>query len=157
MRVGIGYDIHKLIVSNVSDFKLAGISIPFEKRCVAHSDGDVAFHALIDALFGAAALGDIGTHFPDTDPKYKNADSAVLLQYCVALLESNGYSIENIDMNIIAEKPKLAPYIQSMRNSLSEIMNIDINKISVKAKTNEQSDAIGREEAIAAQAVVLMR
>jgi len=90
MRIGIGYDIHKLIPCTQSDFKLAGISIPFEKRCVAHSDGDVAIHALIDALLGAAALGDIGTHFPDTDPKYKNADSAELLAYCLPLLESNG-------------------------------------------------------------------
>ena len=156
MRVGIGYDIHKLIDSNELDFKLAGISVPFEKRCVAHSDGDVAIHALIDALFGAAALGDIGTHFPDTDPKYKNADSAVLLEHCLPLLENNGNSIENIDINIITEKPKLAPYINLMRTRLSEILKIDIAKISIKAKTNEQLDAIGRGEAIAAQAVVLI-
>jgi len=156
MRVGIGYDIHKLIDSNELDFKLAGISIPFDKRCVAHSDGDVAIHALIDALLGAVALGDIGMHFPDTDPTYKNADSAVLLKNCMLLLKSNGYSIENIDINIIIEKPKLAPYIALMRNSLSEILNIDKAKISIKAKTNEQLDAIGRGEAIAAQAVVLI-
>jgi 2-C-methyl-D-erythritol 2,4-cyclodiphosphate synthase len=153
MRVGIGYDIHKLIESNQSDFKLCGISIPFEKRCVAHSDGDIAIHALIDALVGAAALGDIGTHFPDTDPTYKNADSTVLLQHCNLLLKSNGYVIENIDMNIITEKPKLTPYISLMRNRLSEILEIDISKISIKAKTNEQLDAIGKGEAIAAQAI----
>ena len=157
VRVGIGYDIHKLIDSTELDFKLAGISIPFEKRCVAHSDGDVAIHALIDALLGAAALGDIGTHFPDTDPKYKNINSMELLKYCIPLLESNGNSIENIDVNIITEKPKLAPYIDLMRNSLSEILNIDKIKISIKAKTNEQLDAIGRGEAIAAQAVVMIR
>ncbi|MCL2291006.1 MAG: 2-C-methyl-D-erythritol 2,4-cyclodiphosphate synthase [Bacteroidetes bacterium] len=156
MRVGIGYDIHKLIDSSELDFKLAGISIPFEKRCVAHSDGDVAIHALIDALLGATALGDIGTHFPDTDPKYKNADSTVLLQHCLPLLKNNGYSIENIDINIIAEQPKLSPYIDLMRNSLSKILNIDKTKISIKAKTNEQLDAIGRGEAIAVQAVVLV-
>jgi len=161
MRVGIGYDIHKLIDSNELDFKLAGISVPFHKRCVAHSDGDVAIHALIDALLGAAALGDIGTHFPDTDPKYKNADSALLLRNCLQLLESNcnrnGYIIENIDINIITEQPKLAPYINSMRERLSEILQMDKEKISVKAKTNEQLDAIGRGEAIAAQAIVMMR
>jgi 2-C-methyl-D-erythritol 2,4-cyclodiphosphate synthase len=157
MRVGIGYDIHKLIDSNESDFKLAGIIIPFAKRCVAHSDGDVAIHALIDALLGAAALGDIGTHFPDTDPKYKNADSASLLRNCLQLLESNGYCIENIDINIITEKPKLAPYIALMRNSLAEILTMDLTKISIKAKTNEQLDAIGKGEAIAAQAVVVMK
>jgi 2-C-methyl-D-erythritol 2,4-cyclodiphosphate synthase len=156
MRVGIGYDIHKLVGSNELDFKLAGISIPFTKRYVAHSDGDVAIHALIDALLGAAALGDIGTHFPDTDPQYKNADSAILLRNCLPLLKSNGYTIENIDINIITEQPKLAPYIDLMRNSLSEILGIDVAKISIKAKTHEQLDAVGRGEAIAAQAVVLI-
>jgi 2-C-methyl-D-erythritol 2,4-cyclodiphosphate synthase len=163
MRVGIGYDIHKLIDSTELEFKLSGISIPFNKRCVAHSDGDVAIHALIDALLGAAALGDIGTHFPDTDPKYKNADSAILLQNCLPLLKSNGnksnnksngYKIENIDINIITEQPKLSPYIEPMRDSLSKILQIDKEKISIKAKTNEQLDAIGRGEAIAAQAIV---
>ncbi|MCL1850866.1 MAG: 2-C-methyl-D-erythritol 2,4-cyclodiphosphate synthase [Bacteroidetes bacterium] len=157
MRVGIGYDIHQLVESNELTFKLSGISIPFEKRCVAHSDGDVAIHALLDALLGAAALGDIGTHFPDTDPKYKNADSAILLQECYQLLKSNGYIIENIDLNIITEKPKLEPYISLMRTRLSEILQIEIYRISIKAKTNEQLDAIGRGEAIAAQAVVMIR
>jgi len=157
MRVGIGYDIHKLINSNELDFKLSGTSIPFNKRCVAHSDGDVAIHALIDALLGAAALGDIGTHFPDTDPKYKNADSAILLQNCAQLLSNKGYIIENIDINIITEQPKLAPYINAMRVRLSEILQMDKEKISIKAKTNEQLDAVGRGEAIAAQAVVMMR
>jgi len=157
MRVGIGYDIHKLIDSNELDFKLSGTSIPFNKRCVAHSDGDVAIHALIDALLGAAALGDIGAHFPDTDPKYKNADSAILLENCFQLLLNKGYTIENIDINIITEQPKLAPYINQMRERLSEILKMDKEKISIKAKTNEQLDAVGRGEAIAAQAVVMMR
>ncbi|MCL2434571.1 MAG: 2-C-methyl-D-erythritol 2,4-cyclodiphosphate synthase [Lentimicrobiaceae bacterium] len=156
MRIGTGYDIHKLIPSTESDFKLAGISIPFSKRCVAHSDGDVAIHALIDALLGAAALGDIGTHFPDTDPTYKNADSAELLAYCLPLLESNGNEIENVDITIITEQPKLAPYISAMRDRLAEILKIDRGRISVKAKTNEGLDAVGRGEAIAAQAVVLV-
>jgi len=162
MRIGIGYDIHKFIDSNKLDFKLAGISIPFNKKCVAHSDGDVAIHALIDALLGATALGDIGTHFPDTNPKYKNADSTKLLQECLALLESknqgnNNYVIENVDINIITEQPKLAPYLNLMRERLSEILQINKEKISVKAKTNEQLDAIGRGEAIAAQAIVLIK
>jgi len=156
IRVGIGYDIHKLVESNKSEFKLLGITIPFEKRCVAHSDGDVAIHALIDALLGAAALGDIGTHFPDTNPAYKNANSAVLLKDCHSMILNSGYGIENIDINIITEKPKLTPYIPSMRNKLSDILNINIEKISIKAKTNEQLDAIGRGEAIAAQAAVLI-
>jgi 2-C-methyl-D-erythritol 2,4-cyclodiphosphate synthase len=124
---------------------------------VAHSDGDVAIHALIDALLGAAALGDIGTHFPDTDPQYKNADSAILLQRCNQLLKATGYVIENIDINIITEKPKLVPYIDVMRNCLSEILQIDKTKISIKAKTNEQLDSIGRGEAIAAQAIAMIR
>ena len=157
MRVGIGYDIHRLIESTEFDFKLSGISIPFDKRCVAHSDGDVAIHALIDALFGAAALGDIGTHFPDTDPAYKNADSALLLQHCNTLLKNHDYLIENIDINIITEKPKLAPHIPAMRNKLSEILKIDLTKISIKAKTNEQLDTIGKGDAIVAQAIVQLR
>jgi len=157
MRIGTGYDIHKLVESNQFEFKLSGISIPFDKRCVAHSDGDVAIHALIDALFGAAAMGDIGTHFPDTDPKFKNVNSALLLQNCCELLYKKNYIIENIDLTIITEQPKLKLYIDLMRNSLSELLKIDIDKISVKAKTNEQLDAIGRGEAIAAQAVVLIR
>ena len=157
MRVGIGYDIHKLIESTNLEFILSGISIPFEKRCVAHSDGDVAIHALIDALLGAAALGDIGTHFPNTDPQYKNADSALLLQHCGLLLKNKGFSIENIDINIITEKPKLLPYIYQMRKRLSQLLQIDIESISIKAKTNEQLDAIGSEKAIAAQAVVLIK
>jgi 2-C-methyl-D-erythritol 2,4-cyclodiphosphate synthase len=157
MRVGIGYDVHRLVESTDFDFKLSGISIPFEKRCVAHSDGDVAIHALMDALLGAAALGDIGTHFPDSDHTYKNADSALLLQHCNTLLKQHNYVIENIDITIITEKPKLTPHISLMRNKLSEILNIDVTKISIKAKTNEQLDAIGRGDAIAAQASVLIR
>jgi 2-C-methyl-D-erythritol 2,4-cyclodiphosphate synthase len=155
-RVGIGFDIHPLIENKGLDFVLAGISIPFDKRCVAYSDGDVAIHALIDALLGAAALGDIGTHFPDTDPAFKNADSAILLQRVYQLLIENGYVIENIDLNIIIEHPKLSPFINLMRNRLSELLQIDFDRISIKAKTNEQLDAIGRGEAIAAQAIALI-
>ncbi|MDR0206718.1 MAG: 2-C-methyl-D-erythritol 2,4-cyclodiphosphate synthase [Bacteroidales bacterium] len=155
-RVGIGYDIHSLTESNGLNIKLAGISIPFDKRCVAHSDGDVAIHALIDALLGAAALGDIGTHFPDNDPAFQNVDSTILLRQCLSLLENNNYQIENVDINIITEKPKLLPYVAQMRSKLSEIMQIDVDRISIKAKTNEQLDAVGREEAIAAQAVVMI-
>jgi len=156
MRVGIGYDIHQLVESKEFDFLLAGIPIPYEKKCVAHSDGDVAIHALIDALLGAIALGDIGTLFPDTDPQYKNIDSALLLRNCNNLIRKNGYLIENIDLNIITEKPKLAPYITSMRNKLSEILNIEVVKISIKAKTNEQLDAMGRGEAIAVQTAAVI-
>jgi 2-C-methyl-D-erythritol 2,4-cyclodiphosphate synthase len=123
---------------------------------VAHSDGDVAIHALIDALLGAAALGDIGTHFPDTDPKYKDADSKILLRKCYDLVKEQGYSIENIDINIITETPKLAPHIPAMRSCLAELLEIDQTKISIKAKTNEQLDAIGRGEAIAAQCVLVV-
>ena len=156
MRVGIGYDIHKLVDSEESNLILAGVPIPFKKKCVAHSDGDVAVHALIDALLGATALGDIGTHFPDTDPIYKNADSALLLQKCCKLVKETGFCIENVDMSIIAEKPKLAPYILQMRNRLAELMNMDVKRISIKAKTNEQLDAVGREDAVATHAVVLV-
>lgn len=160
MRVGIGYDIHRLIEFDNQEDKgliLAGIAIPFTKKCVAHSDGDVAIHALIDAMLGAAALGDIGQHFPDTDPKYKNCNSLILLQQVNELLQLNQYRIENIDITIILEKPKLAPYILQMRESLANTLNISINQISIKAKTNEQLDAVGRGEAVAAHAAIIIK
>lgn len=152
MRIGIGYDIHKLVEGR--DLILGGIKIPCEKGLLGHSDADVLVHAIIDALLGALALGDIGTHFPDTDEKYKGADSLELLKHTKKLL--GDYKIINIDSNIIAQKPKLAPYINSMREKIASILDINLNCISIKAKTNENMDSMGQGTSIVANAVVLV-
>lgn len=154
MRIGHGYDIHRLQEdTSGKGIILAGVTIPFEKKFIAHSDGDVAFHALIDALLGASALGDIGTHFPDTDQKYKNIDSSDLLKRVVNMLYKAHYAINNVDLTIVAQKPKLAPYIKHMNENLSTLLNVSINDVNVKAKTNENLDSLGASEAIAVYAV----
>ena len=152
MRIGIGYDIHKLVEGR--DLIIGGVKIPYEKGLLGHSDADVLVHAIIDALLGALALGDIGVHFPDTDEKYKGADSLELLKQTKKLL--GDYKIINIDSNIIAQKPKLAPYINSMREKIASILDINLNCISIKAKTNENMDSMGQGTSIAANAVVLV-
>lgn len=151
MRVGLGYDVHRL----VEDRRLiiGGIDIPFEKGLLGHSDADVLLHAISDALLGAAALGDIGKHFPDTDQQFKNADSLVLLVMVMGLLEERGYEVNNLDAVIIAEKPKMAPYILDMRRKIAEALKTDIDAVSIKATTTEGLDATGRGEGIAAQAI----
>ena len=151
MRVGIGYDIHRTVKNR--KLILGGVEIPFEFGLEGHSDADVLIHAIIDALLGAAALGDIGTHFPDTDPKYENISSIELLKYTHKILVDNMFQIVDIDSTIIAERPKLLPYIQNMRENIASALDINIEQISVKAKTNEGLDSIGRGEAIAAIAV----
>ena len=151
MRVGIGYDIHRTVKNR--KLILGGVEIPFEFGLEGHSDADVLIHAIIDALLGAAALGDIGTHFPDTDPKYENISSIELLKYTHKILVDNMFQIVDIDSTIIAERPKLLPYIQNMRENITSALDINIEQISVKAKTNEGLDSIGRGEAIAAIAV----
>nr|WP_235528027.1 2-C-methyl-D-erythritol 2,4-cyclodiphosphate synthase [Candidatus Berkiella cookevillensis] len=157
IRIGHGYDIHRL-ESNVqkNGIILGGIEIPYEKNFVAHSDGDVLIHALIDALLGAAGLGDIGQHFPDTDPKYKNADSRILLQNVLQKITKLNYCVNNVDITIIAEKPKLAPHISTMRECLAAELQISYADVNVKAKTNEQCDAVGHREAIVVFAVVTL-
>lgn len=157
IRIGHGYDIHRL-ESNAQKncIILGGVEIPYEKSFVAHSDGDVLIHALIDALLGAAALGDIGQYFPDTDPKYKNADSCILLQNVLRKIIKLDYRVNNIDITIIAEKPKLAPHISMIRDRLAAELQIPDANINVKAKTNEQCDAVGHREAIVVFAVVTL-
>ena len=158
MRIGHGYDIHRLeAVSSDGGLILGGIHIPFDKKFIAHSDGDVAIHALIDALLGAAALGDIGLHFPDTDPKYKNADSKKLLTLVIEQLKNLNYVVNNVDLTIIAQKPKLSPYIPHMVETLSGLLHMSVADFNIKAKTNEHCDSIGREEAIAVFAVVTIK
>jgi len=154
MRVGIGYDLHRLEPGR--PLILGGIEVPFDKGLAGHSDGDALAHAITDALLGAAALGNIGQHFPDTDPKYKGADSMELLRRATQLVRDQGYSIENLDANIIAQQPKLNPHLDAMRARLSEVMDVEIGRISVKAKTNELVGPEGRGEAMSTQAVVLL-
>ncbi len=153
-RIGIGYDIHKLVENR--DLILGGIKIPYEKGLLGHSDADVLIHAIIDALLGALNLQDIGTLFPDTDPKYKGADSTLLLKSVIELVTEKGYKIGNIDSNIIAQAPKMMPHIPAIKQKLAEVMKIDADLISVKAKTKEKLDAVGEKLAIETNAVVLL-
>ena len=154
MRIGQGYDLHKLVQGR--DLILGGVKIPYETGLLGHSDADVLCHAIIDSLFGAIADGDIGRHFPDNDPKYKGADSILLLKEAGKILSDKGFKILNIDSTIILERPKLAPHIDNMRKNVADTLNMDILDVSIKAKTNEGVDATGRKEAIQAFAVVLV-
>ena len=151
-RIGQGYDLHRL--ASGRRLVLAGIEIAFEKGLTGHSDADVVLHAVIDAMLGAAGLGDIGEHFPDTDPAYKNIDSAQLLEQVRQEVERFGYAPVNVDLTIIAEKPKLQPYKSAMRQKLAELLKIDPDVVNVKAKTNEGVGEIGAGQAIACHAVV---
>lgn len=154
MKIGFGYDIHRLVEGR--SLILGGVKIPFEKGLLGHSDADVLLHSISDALLGAAALGDIGKHFPDTDPKYKGADSRKLLKEVGSLIKEKGFSISNIDATVIAERPKLRTLIDEMRKNISEDLNVDIDNVSVKATTNEGLESIGKCEAIAVHAVALL-
>ena len=154
IRVGQGYDIHALAPDR--KLILAGVEIEHDTGLAGHSDADAVAHAIIDALFGAAALGDIGSHFPDTDPAFEGADSIALLRETVAKVAGAGWRVGNVDVSVIAQRPKLAPYIEAMRANLAAALGIDMGCVSVKAKTNEGLDAAGRGEAIAAHAVALI-
>jgi 2-C-methyl-D-erythritol 2,4-cyclodiphosphate synthase len=154
MRVGNGYDVHRL--ADGLDFWIGGCRITHTKGAVAHSDGDVLIHAICDALLGAAALGDIGYHFPDSDSKYKGIDSKKLLEETVDLIRSAGYEISNIDTTVCLQRPKINDYIPQMRQTLAKVMQIVDTQISIKATTTETLGFVGREEGIAAYAVVLL-
>lgn len=153
-RIGIGYDIHRFEVNR--DLIIGGVKIPHDKGLLGHSDADVLIHAIIDAMLGALALPDIGTLFPDTDPQYKGISSVLLLEKVYSLIKEKGWEINNIDSNIIAQAPKMMPYIPEMKKVLAESLGIDINLISIKAKTNEKMDAVGEMQAIKANSVVLL-
>lgn len=153
-KIGLGYDIHKLVENR--DLIIGGVKITHEKGLLGHSDADVLVHAIIDALLGAAGLADIGTLFPDTDPKYKDADSIILLKNVVELIKKKGYKINNIDSNIIAQAPQMMPYIPKMKDILAKVLDLDIENISIKAKTKEKLDAVGEKLAIEANAAVLL-
>ncbi|MBP3338741.1 MAG: 2-C-methyl-D-erythritol 2,4-cyclodiphosphate synthase [Lachnospiraceae bacterium] len=151
MRVGMGYDVHKLVEGR--DLIIGGVKIPYEKGLLGHSDADVLLHAIMDALLGAAALGDIGTHFPDTDPAYKGISSVKLLEHVGALLEDEGFYIENIDATIIAQRPKMLPYRQQMINNIADALKIDVSQVNVKATTEEGLGFTGEGLGISSQAI----
>jgi len=153
-RIGLGYDIHRLVEGR--ELIIGGVRITHEKGLLGHSDADVLVHAIIDALLGALALDDIGTLFPDTDPKYKDADSIILLKHVCKKVKDEGYSISNIDSNIIAQSPKMMPYIPKMKDILAKVLKIECSDISIKAKTKEKLDAVGESLAIEANASVLL-
>lgn len=151
MRIGMGYDVHRLVEDR--DLIIGGVKIPYERGLLGHSDADVLLHAIMDALLGAAALGDIGKHFPDTDPAYKGISSMKLLAHVQELLVQQGYMIENIDATIIAQQPKLRPYIAQMEQNIARVLSISEEQVNVKATTEEHLGFTGREEGISAQAI----
>jgi len=152
MRVGMGYDVHKLVENR--DLILGGIKIPFEKGLLGHSDADVLTHAIMDALFGAAGLGDIGTHFPDTDAEYNGVSSMVLLDHVRRLLEENCYIIDNIDATIIAQRPKLLPYMDEMKENIAKALALEPDQVNIKATTEEGLGFTGNGEGMSANAIV---
>ena len=154
MRIGMGYDVHKLVEGR--KLILGGVEIPYEKGLLGHSDADVLLHAIMDALLGAAALGDIGKHFPDTDPAYKGISSLKLLEHVAGLLEEHRFVIENIDVTIIAQKPKMRPYIDRMRENIAAALQVDLDQINVKATTEEGLGFTGNGEGISSQAVCML-
>ena len=154
MRVGMGYDVHRLVEGR--DLIVGGVNIPHTLGLLGHSDADVLLHAIMDALLGAAALGDIGKHFPDTDPQYKGISSILLLKHVGALLKENGYEIGNIDATIIAQKPKMAPHIPLMRQNMAEALGISLSQLNVKATTEEGLGFTGKGEGISSQAICIL-
>lgn len=154
IRIGHGFDVHAF--GEGEFLTLGGVKIPYQHGFIAHSDGDVALHAVTDAMLGAAALGDIGQHFPDTDPQFKGADSRVLLRHALSLVQAKGYMVGNLDVTILAQAPKMAPHIPAMRVNLAADLQVELDCINVKATTTEKLGFVGRKEGIAVEAVVLL-
>lgn len=154
MRIGHGYDVHRFCDGDF--ITLGGVRIPHKYGLLAHSDGDVLLHALSDALLGAAGLGDIGKHFPDTDPQFKGADSRVLLRHVVGIVQAKGWKVGNVDATIVAQAPKMAPQIETMRQRIAEDLQVELDQVNVKATTTEKLGFTGREEGIAVHAVALL-
>ncbi|MBO5434141.1 MAG: 2-C-methyl-D-erythritol 2,4-cyclodiphosphate synthase [Clostridia bacterium] len=154
LRIGHGYDVHAF--SDNRKCIIGGVEIPYEKGLLGHSDADVLLHAISDSLLGAAALGDIGKHFPDTDPQYKGANSLMLLERVVNLINSKGYTVNNIDATVIAQAPKMAPYIRQMRQNIADALKVDVDFVNVKATTEEKLGFTGRKEGISAHCVCLI-
>lgn len=154
MRIGMGYDVHKLVEGR--NLILGGVHVPYEKGLLGHSDADVLLHAICDALLGAAALGDIGKHFPDTDPAFHNADSMKLLEEVVHLIEEQGYTVGNVDATVVAQKPKLASFIPKMKENISHVLGVRLDQVNVKATTEEKLGFTGEGLGISANAVCLL-
>ncbi len=154
-RIGQGFDIHKLVEGR--DLIIGGVKIPYEKGLLGHSDADVLIHSIIDALLGALSLGDIGTHFPDNSAEYKDIDSCILLERAYNLILEKGYAINNIDNTILAQEPKMKPYIPLIQEKLAKVLNIDKDLISIKAKTMEEQDSIGEKKSIAVNSIILLK
>lgn len=150
-RVGTGFDVHKLVEGRKCI--ICGVEIPHETGLLGHSDADVALHALMDAILGAAALGDIGRHFPDTDERFKGADSLKLTEHVLGLIKAKGYVVNNVDVTIIAQAPKMAPHIEKMRENVARVLEIELDRVNVKATTTEKLGFTGRKEGIAAEAI----
>ncbi|MBX7057748.1 MAG: 2-C-methyl-D-erythritol 2,4-cyclodiphosphate synthase [Leptospirales bacterium] len=156
MRVGQGVDFHRLIQDRNRPLMIGGIEIPGDLALQGHSDADVGLHALSDALLGALALGDIGDHFPDTDPAWRNMDSSAILQHCLQKMLERGYGLSNVDLTLLGEQPRIKPHRQRMRERLADLLDLPLDAVSVKATTTEKMGALGREEGLAAMAVVLL-
>ena len=154
LRIGYGYDVHQLAAGE--DLVIGGLTIPYEKGSVGHSDADVLLHVICDALLGALALGDIGTHFPDTDPAYKGIDSKILLRDTWALVQAKGYGLANVDSTVCLQRPKLKPHIPAMRACIADILGVDVGRIGIKATTTEKLGFVGLEEGVSAHAEVLL-
>ncbi len=151
----MGYDVHRLVENR--DLIIGGVNIPYERGLAGHSDADVLIHAIMDSILGAAALGDIGKHFPDTDPQYKGASSIALLKHVAGLIKEKGYEIINIDATIIAQSPKMAPHIWAMRENIAKALNIDVDQVNVKATTEEGLGFTGKGEGISSQSICLLK
>ena len=155
MRIGFASDIHRLQHGN--KLMLGGVNVPHWQGEVAHSDGDVVYHALAESILGALALGDLGTHFPDSDPQYRGIDSSVLVRRVVKMMDEKGYAVNNVDISITLEQPKLKSFIPQMRENIAELLNVEVDCVSVKAGTNEKMDAIGMQMAVKAESIVLLK
>ena len=154
MRIGFASDIHRLVGGR--KLMLGGVNVPHYLGELAHSDGDVVYHALAESILGALALGDLGKHFPDSDPKYKDMDSSLIIKEVVKMMEEKGYKVSNVDISITLEEPKLKPYIQQMRENISSLLDVEIDAVSVKAGTNENLDAVGMRLAVKAESIILL-
>ena len=155
MRIGFASDIHRLIGGR--KLMLGGVDVPHWQGEMAHSDGDVVYHALAESILGALALGDLGNHFPDSDPKYKNIDSSLIVKEVVKMMNDKGYEVNNVDISITLQEPKLKSYISQMRDNIAKLLNTDVNNVSVKAGTNENLDAVGMRLAVKAESIILLK
>ena len=155
MRIGFASDIHRLVGGR--KLMLGGVDVPHWQGELAHSDGDVVYHALAESILGALALGDLGSHFPDSDPQYKNIDSSILVKHVVKMMNEKGYAVNNVDISITLQEPKLKPFIEQMRQNIASLLNVDMDAVSIKAGTNENLDAVGMRLAVKAESIILLK